>query len=304
MSNKKFILYSALAVILVAFALTQGFGLLKGKLGTANKPAAVESAMNLIIKEIGNQGQTAEFVKYELKDGLYAITWKVGTQESVSYTNLKGTMLFPYSLPLVTTTTTTKPLTKSDKPIVELFVMSFCPYGNQAEDGMGPAYNVLKDYADIKLRYIVDQSGANKDEYVSLHGTQELNQDIRELCVAKYNPDKLWTFVAAINKACTSENADTCWTAEANKIGLDTNQIKTCQKDEGSALLATEYASSTAYKVTGSPTLVIDGTIVNSGRTPEEYKNTICSAFNDSKKPAACSQVLSSTAAAASGSCN
>ncbi len=304
MSNKKFILYSALAVILVAFALTQGFGLLKGKFGTANQPAAVKSAMDLIIKEIGNQGQTAEFVKYEFKDGLYVITWKVGTQESVSYTNSKGTMLFPYSIPLVTTTTTTKPLTKSDKPVVELFVMSFCPFGNQAEDGMGPAYNVLKDYADIKLRYIVDQSATNKDEYNSLHGVQELNQDIRELCVAKYSPEKLWTFVAAINKACTSENADTCWTAEANKIGLDANQIKTCQKDEGSALLAIEYAATTAYKVTGSPTLVINGMTVNSDRTPEGYKNTICSAFNDSKKPAACSQVLSGAAAAASGSCN
>jgi hypothetical protein len=304
MSNKKFIIYSAIAVLLVAFALTQGFGLLKGKIGVANQPPAVKVAMDLIIKEISNQGQTAEFVKYELKDGLYAITWKVGTQESVSYTNTKGTMLFPYSIPLVTTTTTTKPLAKVDKPVVELYVMSFCPFGNQAEDGMGPAYNVLKDYADIKLRYIVDQDATDKTKYTALHGVQELNQNIRELCVAKYYPEKFWPFVAAVNKACTSENADTCWTAEANKVGLNVNEIKTCQTSEGNAILATEYASTTAYGITGSPTLVINGVVTSSGRTPEDYKNTICSAFTESKKPAVCAQVLSGTTATASGSCN
>ncbi|HPR91561.1 MAG TPA: hypothetical protein PK547_02390, partial [Candidatus Paceibacterota bacterium] len=154
MANKKFIIGGALAVILVAFALTQGFGLLKDKMGTT-QPPAVKSAMDLITRELANQGQTATFVKYELKDGLYVVTWKVGNQESTSYVNASGTMLFPYSIPLVTTTTTTKPLTKSDRPVVQLFVMAFCPFGNQAEDGMFPAYNLLKDFADIKLRYIV-----------------------------------------------------------------------------------------------------------------------------------------------------
>jgi len=304
MSNKKFIIYSAIAILLVTFALTQGFGLLKGKLGTT-QPAPVKTAMTLITNELANQGQKAEFVKYELKDGLYAVTWKVGTQESTSYVNSTGTMLFPYSIPLVTTTTTTKPLAKSDKPVVELFVMSFCPFGNQAEDGMGPAYNLLKDYADIKLRYIVSYTDDTKTAFTSLHGDQETTQDIRELCVAKYNPEKLWTFVGAINKACTAQNADTCWTAEANKIGLDTAKIKQCQKDEGNDLLTIEYSASQKYGVQGSPTLVINGATVSSDRTPEGYKNTICSAFNDSTKPAACSQTLAgSSATTAAGSCN
>ena len=304
MSNKKFIIYSVLAILLVTFALTQGFGLLKGKLGTA-QPAPVKAAMTLITAELANQGQKAEFVKYELKDGLYAVTWKVGTEESTSYVNSTGTMLFPYSIPLVTTTTTTKPLAKSDKPVVELFVMSFCPFGNQAEDGMYPAYNLLKDYADIKLRYIVSYKDSTQTTFTSLHGDQEATQDMRELCVAKYNPDKLWTFVEAINQDCTAQNADTCWVATANKVGLDTTQIKQCQKDEGNNLLTTEYTASQQYGVQGSPTLIINGATVGGDRTPEGYKNTICSAFNDSTKPAACSQTLAgSSATTAAGSCN
>jgi len=303
MSNKKFIFYSALAIILVVFALTQGFGLLKGKMGTT-QPPAVKSAMDLITKELASQGQTATFVKYELKDGFYAVTWKVGTQESTSYVNSTGTMFFPYSIPLVTTTTTTKPLAKLDKPVVQLFVMAFCPFGNQAEDGMFPAYNLLKDFADIKLRYIVNYADDTKTAFASLHGDQELNQDIRELCVAKYNPDKLWTFVEAVNKDCTAQNADKCWTAEADKIGLDTNQIAQCQKNEGKGLLETEYAADQQYNISGSPTLVVNDAVVSSDRTPDGYKNTICSAFTESKKPAVCAQTLSGNTAAASGSCN
>jgi len=303
MSNKKFIFYSALAIILVTFALTQGFGLLKGKIGST-QPPAVKSAMDLITKELASQGQTATFVKYESKDGLYAVTWKVGAQESTSYVNANGTMLFPYSIPLVTTTTTTKPLAKADKPIVQLFVMAFCPFGNQAEDGLFPAYNLLKDFADIKLRYIVSYTDDAKTAFASLHGDQELNQDIRELCVAKYDPDKLWTFVEAINKDCTAQDADKCWTAEAEKIGLDTNKIAQCQKSEGKQLLETEYAATEQYNVSGSPTLVINDAVVSSDRTPNGYKNTICSAFTESRKPAVCAQTLSENSTTASGSCN
>lgn len=303
MANKKFIIGGALAVILVAFALTQGFGLLKDKMGTT-QPPAVKSAMDLITRELANQGQTATFVKYELKDGLYVVTWKVGNQESTSYVNASGTMLFPYSIPLVTTTTTTKPLTKSDRPIVQLFVMAFCPFGNQAEDGMFPAYNLLKDFADIKLRYIVSYTDDTKTAFTSLHGDQELHQDVRELCVAKYDPDKLWTFVEAINKDCTAQDADKCWTAVAEKIGLNTNQISQCQKDEGDSLLEKEYAADQQYNISGSPTLIINDDVTSNDRTPNGYKNSICSAFTEAKKPAVCAQTLAENSATASGSCN
>ena len=32
--------------------------------------------------------------------------------------------------------------TKSDKPEIKFFVMSFCPYGNQAEAGLEPVYQL------------------------------------------------------------------------------------------------------------------------------------------------------------------
>jgi len=47
---------------------------------------------------------------------------------------------------------------KSDKPSFKFFVMSFCPYGNQAEAGIKPVFDLLKDKVDWEPHYIVDKS--------------------------------------------------------------------------------------------------------------------------------------------------
>lgn len=46
---------------------------------------------------------------------------------------------------------------KSDKPEVKFFVMSFCPYGNEAETSLKPIYELFKDKIDLKPQYIVDK---------------------------------------------------------------------------------------------------------------------------------------------------
>lgn len=56
------------------------------------------------------------------------------------------------------TTTAQKLVTKqTDKPQLEFFVMSFCPYGNQIEDAIRPAYDLLSQKADFIPRYIFDK---------------------------------------------------------------------------------------------------------------------------------------------------
>ena len=43
---------------------------------------------------------------------------------------------------------------KSDRPKVELFVMSYCPYGLQMEKAYLPAWELLKNKADIDLKFV------------------------------------------------------------------------------------------------------------------------------------------------------
>ena len=49
-----------------------------------------------------------------------------------------------------TSTSTTVP--KSDKPLVELFVMAYCPYGTQAEKGLIPVIELLGDKIDASIK--------------------------------------------------------------------------------------------------------------------------------------------------------
>lgn len=249
---------------------------------------------------------------------------------------------------------------KSDKPEIKFFIMSFCPYGNQAEAGLEPVYQLLKDKVTWSPRYIVskidqatidsckqncpqrifndaakqqcDQAikdGQVKDmatcqqyfpyttaeecvkaecltlkvgTFESLHGSQELNQDVREICA--YNLGNLsnwWGFVKLVNEKCNSNDADTCWGQQAKDANLDAAKISACEESQKSALLSKEIAETTKFEASGSPTVFINGTLYSGGRAPEDYKKAICLAFKS--LPAECATILGQETAASSGGC-
>ena len=157
---------------------------------------------------------------------------------------------------------------------------------------------------------------SNGTLYSSLHGRQEGNQNVRELCAWKQvgdNRKTWWDFVGLINKNCNSDNADTCWEQQGKQAGLDTNKITECFNKEAFNLIEKEIEATTKYKVTGSPTilvndvdfppesaytqdgkgsLVIDKKIATQDkyRTPNVIKEALCASFN--KAPSACKTIL------------
>ncbi|RLC35705.1 hypothetical protein DRH14_00195 [Candidatus Shapirobacteria bacterium] len=269
--------------------------------------------------------------------------------------------------------------TKSKKPELKFFVMSFCPYGNQIEDVIRPVAELLKDKTDIRPQYIFNKikdlntycknsSGdaskcqsyvengyfktvanckktltdnlkkcLNTNDYIksqdgnfysSLHGRSEANQDIREICAWQQTDDKSkwWKFVLNVNKNCNPQNVDSCWQKQANQAGLDENKITDCFDHQAIALIEKEIEQTDKYKVTGSPTLIINGEnfppesgytkdgkgglkigkkVVQQAdyRTPNGIKEAICSAFK--KAPKECKKTLEKLdkSAPASGGC-
>jgi len=187
-------------------------------------------------------------------------------------------------------------LPKSDKPKVELFVMSFCPYGVQAEDIMKPVYDLLKDKVDFNIRFIISVGGDTLASANSLHGPPEAEEDARQLCIAKKYPNKLWDYVSEINKNCyptyREDGAlDKCWKEAAQKVGIPVSEIDTCSKSsEGVNLLKQDEETSNENQVSGSPTLIINGQKFQGGRSSEAYQAAICSAFNDA--PEECGEIV------------
>lgn len=291
-----------ICIILIVLAVAQG---LYSQGGVSSKKAG-EIAVNYINQALAGQATVTLMEEAVKENGVYKLKLKIGDQEMVSYMTTNGKLIFPSGIEANTDTTanndtntdTTSDIPKQDKTSANLFVMSFCPYGNQAEEIMMKVVDLLKDKADIQLHYVIYENyqggGSNycmsNGKYCSMHGIQELNQNVRELCVQKYQGDKFWNFVKTINADCTAQNVDTCWTGAASKTGIDINKIKTCQTNEAIDLLKSEVELGTKYEISGSPQLVINDKEYSGARSAEGYKAAICSGFNTA--PSECSTSL------------
>lgn len=275
------------------------------------------------VKDLGENKITDKFEKFIKSDlegvevditsvvkeaGLYKldVTLKKDGQEQkiVSYATLDGALLFPYSIPFeetvatgATTTTTLKELPKTDKPKIDLFVMSHCPYGTQMEKGIIPVLNTLGNKVDFNLRFV----------YYAMHGEKELNQELIQYCIQKEQKTKLVKYVDCFLK--DESKTEQCL-AEAS---IDKTKLDACVADtdkqfnvidgfnDKSTWLSGNYplfnvdkTLNDQYKVEGSPTLIVNGVNANSGRDSASLLKVICSAFKDA--PEECATVLSSAA--------
>ena len=305
-SLKIVIVIESIAIIaLVVLLILKGLSLNGEKIGQA------------VVKNINDTyfggEETAVFTGFEnVGKYLYKINIEVQEQEQPLYVTKDG----EYGTIEIMKLKPSEPveIPEAEKPEVDLFVMSFCPFGNQAEEMMMPVANLLKDKIDIEVHYIFYSDYASgypeycldeENKYCSMHGIQELNQGIRELCVWKYEKDKFWDFLQEINAQADSTNVDDKWENIAKGLGIDTVKIKECQENEGMDIAEEEVAlTSKLYpvqnpeqhrgeeeaNVSGSPTLLINGVIYGGGRSANDYKEAICDAFNT--PPAECEKVL------------
>lgn len=289
--------------------------------GALSAEEASKKAMGFI-NDIALQGQaTASLLETTEESGLYKIRIKIQDQEYESYITKDAKLLFAQGTKIVEQTSEPsddnqsnadeQEFPKSDIPLVQLFVMSFCPYGNQAEEALMSVAGLLKDKANIEPHYVIYSNyqggGSNycldkENKYCSMHGISELNQDVREACVFKYQKDRVWDFINEINNTCGVQNVDACWEGAAKKLGINVGKIKTCQQSEGLSIAAKELELDQKYDISGSPQMIINGKEYNGARTSEAFKNAICSAFNS--KPQECSQTLSNESGSISGGCN
>ncbi len=257
----------------------------------------------------------AKLLEYNTTDypGLYYIKISINGQIFESYVTSDGKLLFPSGIKVVESNETeTKPTEEkktsfdapdAETPTVKLFVMAFCPFGLQAEKAMIPVYNLLKDKANFELHYVIYSNYGNEclanGTYCSMHGGAELDEDIRQLCIAElYGKDKLWEYLDQFDHECTYDNKETCWETAAENVGLNTTLIENCLQEEkdaqGETRIKREKEVGDQYGVRGSPTLFINDQEYSGARSPEAFKQAVCSGFTN--PPEECNQTLSEEA--------
>lgn len=147
---------------------------------------------------------------------------------------------------------------KEAKPgVMEIFVMSQCPYGAMAENAVIQAQQNGTFPADktVKLRYIVSYN-PNRG-FSSMHGSGEWEEDVRQLLIAKYYPTKLWKYLEIRNKDYRSSR----WDKAMKEAGINPDKISKKFDTEGLELLKAEAAYAREYGISASPTFLWEGKV-------------------------------------------
>jgi len=147
---------------------------------------------------------------------------------------------------------------KPEPGLLQIFVMSQCPFGVTAENGLIDAQNkkLLPGNVRLRIHYIGDSLKGEDGKYTfkSLHGTPEWEEDIRQLVIAKKFPAKLNDYLLERNVDVTS----TQWETAAKKVGIDPSDVSE-GFEEGRALLAEDFKYTSSLGMTTSPSFLWEG---------------------------------------------
>ncbi len=306
-----------IGILLIVSVMTSGFDLKKENIVLISAQEAGQKALEYINENFfqgKNSASLKNIVDFDA-GGLYKFQVDVNGQTFDSYITRDGKLIFPEGINLEAQTeeetSSSTEIPKQDLPDVKLFVMSYCPFGLQAQKGILPAYNLLKDKANIGI-YFVD--------YI-MHDKEEINENLRQYCIQKENTQK---YIKYLNCFVKDGDYNKC----LSETKIDEVKLKVCTTEIDERFRVTkQYNDKTTwlnglypkfdidtalnkkYGIKGSPALVINDAVIvsNQGycpegdvecvvipdleRSPERYKSVICQSFNS--LPGECSEVLS-----------
>ncbi len=264
-------------------------------------------------------GAKADITSVAKENGMFKVVVSIGTgaqkQEITSYLSSDGSKFFPSVMDIAkieadkTNTPTDKAsadakpqaeIPKTDKPTVELFVMSYCPYGTQIEKGILPVITTLGSKINYTLKFVS----------YAMHDKKELDENLRQYCIQKNQPAKLNAYLVCFLKKGQGTEADcmkttgiaaatvtTCMTQADKQFNVTKNYEDKSTYQGNFPLFEVNKADNDKYGVKGSPALVINGVEASAaGRDSASLLKTICSGFKTAPKE--CSTTLSATAPA------
>ena len=245
---------------------------------------SVEEGGELMIVKTSYNGN--EIPVHMTKDGQYIILGGVGAVDMAEFSEQAGDTA---DAPQPAQGTD---VPKADVPVVNAFIMSYCPYGLQMQKALIPVMELLGDKADINVNFV---------NYI-MHGKKEIDDNNNQYCIQRDQPELLTGYLRCFVE---KGNHDTC----AAEAGVDMSMLSSCISEIDAEYRITELYEDQStwsggryplymvddelnklYGVRGSPTVVINGQTVSVQRSSEAVKQAVCDAFNT--PPEECSTVL------------
>lgn len=291
----------------------------KGKTQVLSIQQAAEKAISYVDQSLASQGATNTATltgATDTESNVYQISFKISEQEYDAWVSKDGKYLFPAAYDLTenlnnasnsesNTSTdesqeaTCESLKKTDRPLLEAFVVSKCPYGLQMQRVL---YEIVKNLPSLAENIKVEYIGAiENNKITSMHGDAEAQENLRQICIREEQADKYWDYVGCYIKKGETDN---CLTS----TNVNKTKLNTCMTDttKGLEYAKADFVSQNKYNISGSPTLITNEENLNKpnkpiefvfgGRTAEAVKTLICCEFKE--ELSVCSQSLTTDSAA------
>ena len=275
-----------------------------------SEDAAKDRALSFINTVLMAPGTSADIKEVVAENGMFKITVDAAGKEIISYMSGDGEIFFPSVMEIdkmieeraAAANPAPVEVSKAVKPTVEAFVMSHCPFGTQIEKGLIPVVKQLGDAIDFKFKFV----------NYAMHGEKEVKEELNQYCIQKDQAGKYLPYLECFlgtdgaegaGEPCLDKvNVDkamlaSCTTATDKKFNIMANlENKESYLNGRFPKFMIHEAENKEYGVAGSPSLVINGAKVQSGRDSAGLLNLICSSFEE--QPEACEAELSATAPA------
>ena len=153
----------------------------------------------------------------------------------------------------------TSRIARMGKPTLELFVMSYCPFGVQAEEKLIPIVKEFGNKIDFKLQFIAQEKEAPSAQditpFTSLHGYPEVAENIRQLLIAQEYPEQYLDYIL-----CRGKKLDKSWEDCAEKLDIDVVKIQELfDSSEAEQLFRENIKRAAELDIRASPTILVDG---------------------------------------------
>jgi predicted DsbA family dithiol-disulfide isomerase len=186
---------------------------------------------------------------------------------------------------------------------MDLFVMSMCPYGTQAQNIIIPIVKDLKDKIHLNIFFIATENTKNKTpvenkneadnkrpvsqpqelcinsaqqssgKFSSLHGQKEVTEDIRQLVIIKYFKEKYYDYLAIRNQNIESSDP----VVIMKSVGIDSDYVENIVKaEEGEKILSENIKEAQKRNINASPTIFINGQVINDNITSNRINRNLC----------------------------
>ena len=267
---------------------------------------AGEMALNYINQNIlKDSGLTASLIEEPVvKNGVYELKLKIEDSEFNSYLTKDGGLLFPEAIALEEENLSTEEspqksigcedVKKEQKPVLEAFVVAYCPYGTQMQRIL---VEIVKNISELSENIRIEYMGQIQDgKITAMHGEKEAQENLTQICLREEENSKYFSYLSCFLKKGDSPEC-------LKEAGVDQEKLEGCKNDESRGLTYAQgdFDLQNKYQVSGSPTLILNGQNISEfdfgGRTAEAVKTLLCCGFEGNF--AYCDQILTEEQSAA-----